>query len=68
MGLSIHLSNMTKEQILRIVEIKVKIMEVERTDVDKKNIIESGSYALSEGYITRHMEQIEKLEQELENI
>ena len=57
-----------KEKILRMIEIKAQIMELEKNDKEKQDIINSGSYAIAEGYQTRNMNLIEALEAELDEI
>ncbi len=59
---------MNKDNLLRIIEIKIQIDRLEREDKDKQEILDSGSYALAEGYLTYNMRMIEELEEELNNI
>lgn len=57
-----------KEKILRLIELKTKIIELENSDKEKSEIIKSGSYALAEGYVTDNMRLIEILEKEIDEI
>lgn len=57
-----------KEKIIRIIEIKIMIDYLEKTDKEKKELMNSGSYAIAEGYMTKNMKLIEELEKELSEI
>jgi hypothetical protein len=57
-----------KEKIIKIIEIQSKIEELKRNDNEKQQVIKSNPYAVNEGYKSRNMEEIERLEEELEKI
>ena len=57
-----------KEKILKLIDLKTRIVILETTDEEKKEIIKNGSYAIAEGYKTRNMIEIEYLEAEIEKI
>jgi len=57
-----------KDKILRLIELKYRILDLETTDEEKKRLINEGSYALREGYQTDNMRQIEELEDKIANI
>jgi len=59
---------MNKEQILRLIDIKLEINRLKETDLDRKEMEENGSYASAEGYKTYNMERIEELEDEINSI
>lgn len=57
---------MEKEQILKLVELKVKLMEAEKEHAKELDeAVESGSYAFAEGYKSKAMREIEELEKEI---
>ena len=58
-----------KEQILKLIELKFELMELEKQDkLERKKIYNMGSYAYAEGYISDIMTRIMELESEINNI
>lgn len=57
---------MEKKDIIRLIDLKMRIKKLEETDAERKKILESGSYAIAEGYRTCNMVDIERLEAEIE--
>ncbi len=59
---------MDKHNILKLIDLKLQIAKLEESDTVKKEIMDSGSYAIAEGYKTTNMEIIEGLENEIDEI
>lgn len=57
----------TKQQIIKLIELVIEKRECEN-DEEAEKIIESGSYALAEGYETDKMKRLRKIEEEIEEI
>lgn len=60
---------MEKEQILKLIELKcdlIKAKEKHKQELDKAR--NNGSYAYAEGYISPAMDEIERLEKEIDII
>ncbi len=60
---------MKKETILKLVELKFKLMKAEerhRKELD--NARENGNYAYAEGYYSQAMKDIDMLEEEINKI
>ena len=57
-----------KEKIIELIKLQSRIEVLKATDEEKKRIIESGSYAISEGYETDNMRIIAELEKQIEEI
>ena len=57
---------MTKKTLLKIIELKYKLMEAEKKHTKEINeAIKEGSYRFAEGYVSSSMEIIEEIEKEL---
>jgi len=59
---------MDNETLLRIIDLKIEINKYEEGDVERKKIIESGSYAIAEGYRTANMRIVADLEAQLNEL
>jgi len=59
---------LSRKELEKIIDLKIRIERLERTDTEREEILDAGSYALAEGYKTRNMEEVEDLEERLDKV